>query len=58
MNSRYDDIVKRVKTAYDIRVRRWRTRMSGCAWNVRHADGRSINWIESAIANRSSLISE
>lgn len=47
MPSRYDDIVSRVKDAYAIRVRRWRTAMSGCAWSVRHADGRSINWIES-----------
>jgi hypothetical protein len=47
MRGPYDDIVKRVKAAYAIRVRRYRTAMSGCAWRVCHRDGRSINWIES-----------
>lgn len=47
MRTRYDDIVKRVKHAYDIRIRRWRTTMSGCAWSTLHRDGRRTNWVES-----------
>jgi len=40
-------IVERMKQRYDIRVRRWRRNMSGCAWRVYHHDGRAVNWIES-----------
>ena len=47
MKGRYDDILKRVKDAYDIHVRRYRRTMSGCAWRVCHSDGRSTNWVES-----------
>jgi len=43
----YSRIVKRVCQRYDIRIRRWRTSMSGKAWRVYHDDGRVINWIES-----------
>jgi hypothetical protein len=43
----YGDIVARVKRQYDIRVRRWRRSMSGCAWRVYYHDGRCVNWIES-----------
>ncbi len=42
----YDNIFERVKTCYDIRVRRYRTNMTGCAWRVQFSDGRFINWIE------------
>jgi hypothetical protein len=41
-----DAIVDAVKKRYDIRVRRWRRSMTGCAWRVWFSDGRSINWIE------------
>ena len=34
---------------YDLRVRKWRTSMSGCAWRVYYVDGRVINWIESPL---------
>ena len=43
----YSHIVRRVKDAYDIRVHRWRSSMSGCAWRACHSDGRCINWVES-----------
>lgn len=43
----FEPIVRRVKIEHDIRVKRWRRHMSGCAWQVRHADGRVIRWIES-----------
>jgi len=42
----FDDIFRRVKACYGIRVRRWRTSMTGCAWRVHYSDGRTINWIE------------
>lgn len=42
----YDDIFRRVKARYNIRVRRWRSNMTGCAWRVSYSDGRTVNWIE------------
>lgn len=42
----YDAIVNKLKTRYDLRIRRWRKSMTGCAWRVYYADGRVINWIE------------
>lgn len=42
-------IVETVKRRYDIRVRRWRTTMTGCAWRVYFHDGRAINWIEAPV---------
>ena len=45
--SQFSSIVERMKRRYHIRVRKWRTSMSGCAWRVYHHDGRAINWIES-----------
>ncbi len=46
MVARYDHIVREMKQRYDVRVRRWRRAMSGCAWRVRMPDGRILNWIE------------
>jgi hypothetical protein len=43
----FESILRRVKIEHEIRVRRWRRHMSGCAWQVRHADGRVVRWIES-----------
>ena len=42
----YPAIVARTKSRYDIRVRRWRSGMTGCAWRVYYHDGRVINWVE------------
>src|SRR5207302_3761335 len=42
----YAPIVDRMKERYDVRVRRWRRNMSGCAWRVYHQDGQAVNWIE------------
>jgi hypothetical protein len=39
-------IVEAMKSRYGVRVKRWRKPMSGCAWSVRHSDGRCVNWIE------------
>jgi len=43
----FKQIVQRSKDQYEIKVRRWRKHMSGCAWRVYHHDGRVVNWIES-----------
>ena len=45
----YTDIIEQMKQRHDIRVRRWRRAMSGCAWRVYYTDGRIINWIESPV---------
>ena len=45
----FNAIVESMKARYDIRVRRWRRAMSGCAWRVYYHDGRTINWIESPV---------
>jgi len=42
----YTPIVTEMRSRYDVRVRRWRRNMTGCAWRVCYHDGRSINWIE------------
>lgn len=42
----YAAIVESMKQRYEIRVRKWRRSMSGCAWRVYYHDGRTINWIE------------
>ena len=45
----YADIVDAMKRHHDVRVRKWRRSMSGCAWRVYFHDGRVINWIESPV---------
>lgn len=45
----FSPIVELMKDRHDIRVRRWRRSMSGCAWRVYFHDGRVINWIESPV---------
>jgi hypothetical protein len=47
VTGRFDPIIARMKQEHDIRVRRWRRSMSGCAWRVYYHDGRCVNWIES-----------
>jgi hypothetical protein len=42
-------IVEQMKQRYDVRVRKWRRSMSGCAWRVYYHDGRVINWIEAPV---------
>lgn len=39
-------IVDRLISRHRISVKRWRNSMSGCAWRVVHANGRTVNWIE------------
>src|SRR5215218_8369468 len=45
----YADIVDAMKRKHDVRIRKWRRSMSGCAWRVYFHDGRVINWIESPV---------
>src|SRR3954468_6805830 len=42
----FSTIVQLMKERYDVRVRKWRRNMSGCAWRVYHHDGRVVNWVE------------
>lgn len=43
----FSSIVQLMKRRHDLRVRKWRRNMSGCAWRVYHHDGQVVNWIES-----------
>jgi hypothetical protein len=42
----FNRIVQHARSRYDVKVRRWRSSMSGAAWRVYHHDGRVLNWIE------------
>jgi hypothetical protein len=46
MPADYAWIVDEMKRQYDVRIRRWRKSMSGCAWRVYYHDGGGVNWIE------------
>jgi len=46
VRSPYSPVIALMKSRYDIRVKKWRRSMSGCAWRVYHADGRVVNWVE------------
>jgi len=43
---RYDRITEHMLAAYGVRVRKWRTSMSGIAWEVRYRDGTVRRLIE------------
>jgi hypothetical protein len=42
----FESIIQAMTTRHVVRIKRWRRQMSGCAWSVRHSDGRCVNWIE------------
>ncbi len=46
MQERYDDLVREMKQRYGLRVVRWRSSMSGVAWQVVYQDGTTANLIE------------
>ena len=46
MRRRYDDLVPEMKRTYGVRVRKWRTSTSGCAWVVQYHDGTISRLIE------------
>ncbi|HEY8668664.1 MAG TPA: hypothetical protein VIL86_18600 [Tepidisphaeraceae bacterium] len=41
-----DVIVQEMKERFDLRIRKWRKTMSGCAWRVYYPDGTAVNWVE------------
>lgn len=43
---RYDRMTKAMLSEYGVRVRKWRSSMSGVAWEVHYADGRTSRLIE------------
>ncbi|MBX3408925.1 MAG: hypothetical protein KF859_03465 [Phycisphaeraceae bacterium] len=45
--ARYDAMTRRMLDHYGVRVRRWRTNMSGIAWELTYADGSRSRLIES-----------
>ena len=47
MKARYDDLVQEMKRVHGIRVVRWRSSTSGCAWQVFYKDGTVARLIES-----------
>ncbi|MCG3121901.1 MAG: hypothetical protein GIKADHBN_00274 [Phycisphaerales bacterium] len=47
MQARYDAVVSEMLARYGVRVRRWRTSMSGVAWTVTYQDGSVSRLIES-----------
>ena len=42
----FSALVEQIKEEYDVRVKRWRSNMTGCAWQVRYHNGAVIRWIE------------
>ncbi len=42
----FSPIVRQMKFRHKVRIRKWRSNMSGAAWRVNYRDGRYINWIE------------
>ena len=46
MRDRYEEITRRKLAEYGVRVRKWRTSMSGVAWQVTYEDGRVTRLIE------------
>lgn len=47
MRERYDELVLAMKAQYGLRVCKWRSSTSGCAWEVHYADGTIARLIES-----------
>lgn len=47
MAARYEMVTREMLDQYGVRVRKWRSSMSGCAWQVTYADGRISRLIES-----------
>lgn len=47
MQDRYDAIVLEMKKKYNVRVRKWRSSSSGCAWEVHYERGEFTRLIES-----------
>ncbi len=46
MSERYDELVQSMLSRHGVRVRKWRTSMTGVAWRVTYADARVARLIE------------
>ncbi len=46
MRHRYDELVAQMKQTHGVRVNKWRTSTSGCAWVVQYHDGTITRLIE------------
>ncbi len=46
MAEKYDAMMRDLLQTHGVRVRKWRTGMSGVAWSVRYRDGRVVRLIE------------
>jgi hypothetical protein len=44
---KYEGLVESMKSRHGIRIRRWRRRTTGCAWEVRYRSGQVVRMIES-----------
>ncbi|MDY7109125.1 MAG: hypothetical protein SYC29_10870 [Planctomycetota bacterium] len=47
MQEKYAALIVEMKTTYGVRVRKWRSSTSGCAWEVHYHDGSTARLIES-----------
>lgn len=47
MAFKYEAMTRELLSSHGVRVRKWRSSMSGVAWEVRYADGRIAKLIES-----------
>jgi hypothetical protein len=47
IQEKYDSIVEKMKETYGFRVRKWRTSMSGCAWELKDKQGNVYRMLES-----------
>ncbi|MDP7006035.1 MAG: hypothetical protein QF718_07485 [Phycisphaerales bacterium] len=47
IQAKYDAIVENMKETYGFRIRKWRTSMSGCAWELKDKDGNISRMVES-----------
>lgn len=47
MKDRYDELVREMKRRHGLRIVRWRSSTSGCAWQVHYKDGTIARLIES-----------
>lgn len=46
MQDRYDAMTRELLATYGVRVRKWRSSMSGVAWEVYYQDGKTVRLIE------------
>jgi hypothetical protein len=47
IQKKYDAIVEKMKETYGFKIRKWRTSMSGCAWELKDKHGNIYRMLES-----------